>query len=306
MVYSFSVQLFFFISGFLFHVEPDSRVFWRKNKDALIIPYFIWGTLRLLTYNLRQNSLDTFVHSFTGLLLGCNNFLGIRGCGELWFVATLLFLKIIYQHCKGKNIRKVLFVVCIVGAVAYRKMIYHSSIEFMGAAIGNVFVAYPFFYLGHMLATQQYKSRVMSIADKLEGQIGRTCVLAVFVLAIMCVVDFKNGVVFMVYGQYGNNLFLFLLFGLIGIVFTFFVAIFFCKVLNINIAHWINIGSIMILAMHTQIINVLRPLLVKLSDGNPYTFEIALVVVSLGVLLLFVPVTNFFDKYLPITLGYRK
>ena len=42
ITYSFSVQLFFFISGFLFHKENDNRVFWEKNLRLLIIPYLIW------------------------------------------------------------------------------------------------------------------------------------------------------------------------------------------------------------------------------------------------------------------------
>lgn len=41
--YAFSVQLFFFVSGFLFKKCSDSRTFWSKNVQGLIVPYLILG-----------------------------------------------------------------------------------------------------------------------------------------------------------------------------------------------------------------------------------------------------------------------
>lgn len=144
LVYSFSVQLFFFISGFLFHVEYNSKNFWKKSIRSLLVPYLIWGTFRLITFNMKHFDVVILWRSFLGMFLGCNNFMGVRGCGELWFVATLLFLKLIFQY--GRNMKFVyfFFVVSLFAAFLYRRLISGSELEYMGFALGNVFVAYPF------------------------------------------------------------------------------------------------------------------------------------------------------------------
>jgi fucose 4-O-acetylase-like acetyltransferase len=57
ITYSFSVQFFFFISGFLFRREENLNQFACKCFRTLLIPFYIWGGLMLVFYNLQQRSM---------------------------------------------------------------------------------------------------------------------------------------------------------------------------------------------------------------------------------------------------------
>lgn len=47
-IYSFSVPLFFFISGFLFYQSDSFNTFLRKNFYSLIIPYLFINCISLI------------------------------------------------------------------------------------------------------------------------------------------------------------------------------------------------------------------------------------------------------------------
>lgn len=304
LVYSFSVQLFFFISGFLFHVEDNGKNFWKKNIRNLFVPYLIWGVFRLITYNLKCLDFTILLNSLVGLFLGCNNFMGVRGCGELWFVATLLFLKVILQY--GKSIKFVcfFFVVSLFVAILYRKLIASSEWEYMGFALGNVFVAYLFFSLGYLLA-KRYKPRVIKLFSCCERFTLMNSIAMGIVLLMMWNSVNYNGVVLMVYGQYGNSIALYLLFGIIGILFAFLLSTILKRMISKEFAYIINVGSIMILGLHTMMITLIRPHLAKCVDGNSFALDFSMALASLVILCLFVPIIKFMMKYAPVALGSR-
>ncbi len=170
--YSFSVQLFFFISGFLSHYEKSYRTFLKKNSISLLIPYLIWGIVMLIPYNLKQLNSNTCLHSFEGLFLGFYNFFGVRGCGDLWFVMTLFWVKLLVQTF-GK-IRYGIFVfllLCLPMAVVYRNAIDGTAMEYWGMSIGNIFVSYPFFVLGFYMS--HYKQQIASFAETIKQSRGK-------------------------------------------------------------------------------------------------------------------------------------
>lgn len=304
LVYSFSVQLFFLISGFLFHVEDNGKNFWKKNIRSLLVPYLIWGTFRLIAFNIKYFDVAILWRSFLGMFLGCNNFMGVRGCGELWFVATLLFLKVILQY--GRNMKFVyfFFVVSLFAAFLYCRLIAGSELEYMGFALGNVFVAYPFFCLGYLLA-RRYKPLVIKLSSYCEkftlvASMAMGIILLMMWNAVNC-----NGVVLMVYGQYGRSLALYLLFGIIGILFAFLLSTILKRMIFKEFAYIINIGSIMILGVHTMMITLTKPILIKYFDGKSCALDFFMALASLVILCMFVPVIKFAMRFAPIVLGSR-
>ena len=47
-VYTFSVPLFFFISGYLCKIETDYKIFWKKVFYNLILPMFLLSAICLM------------------------------------------------------------------------------------------------------------------------------------------------------------------------------------------------------------------------------------------------------------------
>lgn len=305
ITYSFSVQLFFFISGFLFHKENDNRVFWEKNLRLLIIPYLIWGILRLITYNIKECNFQILVHSFSGLILGCNNFWGARGCGELWFVVTLLCLKFFSQYVGVSYTRiGIITILSLLLALFYRLEIRSTVIEFYGIGLFDSFVAYPYFSLG--IIASKFKNKICVMAD-FSGQHAKFLCFIVFIVFVTLVyIAPINGVVYMVYGQYGYNILLFVLFGIIGIISVFLISLVMSKLIRLaKYAKIINVGSIMILGLHTLFVNKIKILLENFAGDNMLLYEMSLVLASFIILLAFVPLIKITNKYFPIAIGKR-
>ena len=151
VTYAFSVQLFFVVSGFLFKRSVDKQTFWNKNIQGLIVPYFILGGVNWAFTTMRTLDVDTICCSSIGLCMGISNVDNHGGCGGLWFVVTLLLLKIVFQYL---NLRKatMLILVMIPLIFVYRRSIIGRSFEFWGFSFCNIFIAYPFFLIGYLLS----------------------------------------------------------------------------------------------------------------------------------------------------------
>ena len=94
-IYSFSVPLFFVISGFLTRRELSLRVFWKKIFFNLLLPLLIISVVSFGFYDSRLtgdygiNSIAKFIW---GVLIGAHESLM-----ECWFIYTIILLKILYQ-----------------------------------------------------------------------------------------------------------------------------------------------------------------------------------------------------------------
>lgn len=297
--------IFFFISGFLFRREENLNQFACKCFRTLLIPFYIWGGLMLVFYNLQQRSMDIFFYSLEGLFLGCNNFMGVRGCGELWFIVTLLWLKIIMQFNKRDYMTWILVLLSILCAVAYKYLISNTQIAYWGVGVFNSFVAYPFFAIGQSLS--KYKDGIKKIASRIDKYpfVIFISILAFIAITVVLIAP-MNGIVHMVYGGYGNNILLYLIIGIIGIIYMFFIAIFLSKIKSwYKCVRYVNTGSIMVLGIHIGFVNKIRPYLVSIFGNEGFGFELSIISASVLLLLIFIPMIKFFTTYFPITLGYR-
>lgn len=167
LTYSFSVQLFFFISGFLFRREIETEVFWAKNRIDIIIPYFLLGGVNCVYFMLRATEPGCIMKHIAGFLLGISNFDNCGGCGGLWFVATLLVLKVIVQYITRNKELCLLLGIMIPSMVVYRHMLTDLSVEWYGFGIGSTFEAYPFFLCGFVLSNLSYE-KISEVSIRLE------------------------------------------------------------------------------------------------------------------------------------------
>lgn len=220
-VYTFSVPLFFVISGFLCKREAEQKVFWRKLWWNLIVPLLL---IRLICFVLDTSYAvwrDTFevesIFSYWGNLL-----LGIHeGLITMWFVYTLIVLKIILQYApKGRFAQGLLFVILPLTGMWLNEaqpVVAGRDIMASNNAIIASTMAYPFFIIGfHLKRWKQW------LDEKRAWTISGAALLLSLVIVIVCTQ--LNGGVWMYMNGYGQNIFLFLIGGMAGTAMIFVVS----------------------------------------------------------------------------------
>lgn len=291
-IYIFSVPVFFLISGFLSKKETENKQFWKKLIHNLIIPmsliciiYFIINSIKIPIYHVfSYNRIKFYL---------INSVLGFQSSlGTLWFVYTLALLKIIYQFTPNKIMNILFFVLSLIGAYLYNNptIIQNQPIFYVPNAITNTLVAYPFFIIGIYLRKH---IEIISTYNHLPSQI---IGLSVCVITII-ICGHYNGKVWMYHAGYGNNIVLFLIGGLAGSIAIFLIS----KALSCYSFKWtflISKGTIIILGFHVYIIWFIR----KYIEGPSFVDFI----LSILIILVFIPLIHFLERYCPIFIGKYK
>lgn len=149
-MYTFSVPLFFLISGFLFRYETQQRVFWKKLFYNLVLPCLLICLIVLAVESIARLLLGKFdiqivYHRILNIILGHQGkgLIG-GGLGMCWFIYTLIICKLIQQLVHHSQIGKVIvLLICL--SIAF---FYNRNGEFVYNSFMNVTLAYPFFLGG--------------------------------------------------------------------------------------------------------------------------------------------------------------
>lgn len=128
-VYVFSVPLFFVISGFLCRIESDTKVFWKKLWYNLVVPLLLICVLNYLIAAVKGLLSDNYPLPANPLLFLWNMSIGLHSAvGGLWFVYTLIILKIILQFTSRAYLHLLWFVAFAVLAYVHN----HYDISLFG------------------------------------------------------------------------------------------------------------------------------------------------------------------------------
>ena len=96
--YSFHMPLFFFAAGWVYKERPIKTDL-RKRAKSIIIPYFSFGFLILLYWQLFERHFRaselSFTQSLFGLLIGEQNYLDFNA--HLWFLPCFFMLTVFYN-----------------------------------------------------------------------------------------------------------------------------------------------------------------------------------------------------------------
>lgn len=296
-IYSFSVPLFFVISGFLFKRQQSFSLFFRKNFHSIILPYLILCVIKDLSYWIKNiGDMEAFLLSPIAILSGFHTLFDAPGAKNLWFVYTLFILRLVVQLC-GTG-RHALLAVSLVSVAA--SVLYNVSGLDLRWAVTNSFLAMPYFVVGILC-----KNIINELAAKLMG-VNRMVLFAVFcvlMLVVFVVSDF-NGAAWMYQGGFGNNVVLFYLLGLWG-TFAFFTLSVMLNDVHSKIISYISIGTIVILQFHRD---VYHPIGKFIAELNPSVFDEAVytLLASAVVLVVFVPIIMLLGRYAPVFIGGRK
>lgn len=293
-IYAFNVPLFFIVSGYLTRREQSFGIFWNKCLYNLIIPYFILVLINLLGYIIKHLDDCIWMKSIFGVVLGFNSFDGIRSCGTLWFVYTLIIIKIVFQlFIHDRRSMTLVCVLALCGVLAYN----HFNIK-LAWAVTNAMLAMPFFCLGN-LCSSMCKAEFDSLFQKLRYS---NLMLRILLVAILVVTTYfigqYNGNPAMFMGLYGNNPILFAVGALVG-CFSVLAISTILDDIRISFITTISTGSVVILAYHNRF---LHPTITSIPDigGVILTF-----ILSVVVTLVFVPIIMILKRFFPIVLGRR-
>lgn len=241
--------------------------------------------------------------SSIGLFLGISNVDNHGGCGGLWFIVTLLLLKVIFQQITP--LKETILTLGMVPLIFFtREAIIDTSYEFFGFSFLSVFIAYPFFLIGYLLSIFFY-DKIFVLSSLLERKYRKLSFgLGVIVLTLLYVVSPINGVVYMIYGGWGNHFAIFILYSIIGIMGVYFLALYFsCR--KIKWVTTISVGSIVILAFQGYFIERIAPRLETLCLGKNNLYECCSVVASVIIMFVFIPIIKLCQRYFPMLLGKR-
>lgn len=281
-IYSFNVPLFF-LSGLLYHREASHAEFKHKTIRTLVIPYVLICSINLMIalfgdFSSNVQILKRCFFMFVGLF---------DGCGPMWFVGSLVVIKVIAYYCTRKDIMCMLLVLSMVAPVVLDKM----NVNTHGWVVTNSFLALPFFYAG-----MYCKKKCFNL--KFNAKLSLPTIIIGGV--ILCILSQKNGCVFMYTGHYGNMLSLFFANAFIGI----FIILVFAKYIGCRMAslvETISIGSILILGFHGHLLTLYKVIPTSCLMGDSFKY-----IYSLLVLIVFVPIITVTKKYCPILIGARK
>lgn len=289
-IYVFHVPLFFVISGFLCKKESVQQVFWKKLWYNLLVPMVIMVILNFIYACILQLMDGTFEVKIFYWFVRNILFGMVSGFDALWFVYTLILLKIIYQYCSSKIMFNILVVLMLALAYIYNHFDFSSYPFFMNApnALINIFTAYPFFAVG--IFVRDFKGIINDWNHKAMLLFSAICGLF-----LVCISDYYNNYVAMYRCDYGSQMFWFLVGGVMGSIMIFAVS----KLLGhtskpINI---ISRGTIIILGFHKMFIDLVRAF---------FPASCIDIVFAAIIIIIFVPVIVWVESYTPILAGkYR-
>ena len=299
-VYVFSVPSFFILSGFLFKKEPWN-LFIKKSFWNYFVPMLIlllinviykalvngWGFLPIMKVILR---------SMAGYQ-GENYAYG--GLGALWFVYTLIVCRLILQLILHTSHQSTILFFTIVVFLFVCVLYNHHEVSpyFQYSSIVNVLLAFPFFAIGFLLSS--FKKRICTLPINLI-----TTLLFCLSIILIYVCGKNNGLVYLYMCSYGNRLILCLLGGVAGFYSLLYLSRL-CEILiGIKTAiETLGQGTIIILGLHIILMSLLtdlRSALLGLENGYD------LYLLSLVILLAFIPINIFCKRFFPILCGkYR-
>lgn len=289
-VYAFNVPVFFLLSGYLSHPEPSMGQCLNKVWRTLGIPYLILATLKAAGYMLGHIGDGQWLWSVVAIAGGFHQLHGAAGCSNLWFVYTLILVKIVYNVMPRRRLWLALG--AILAAAIYRA----CGLEWMWS-VTNVALALPFFMLGNALRDASWVKKVNQVRP-LVALIGfALCAALTYGISLF------NGSAMLFMCKFGGNALLFVAAALTGCAMIWLLSLalgrYDSRALRLSAA-----GTIVTLVFHREL---LHPL-IKFINGQGWSVWLtnaALFASSVAVMFAFIPIIYYVNRSCPVMLGGR-
>ncbi len=224
-VYSFSIPLFFFLSGYCYNQKKytDFYTLLKSRTKALLVPYAIFGVISYafwVMYNALLNSLpENYLEVFLQLFLAQG---GIEFNAALWFVPCLFLIEIVFYGLNKFNLSAKLLVGVFFAWLGYLVVQPNSFFDFKELPWSiEVIPSAMFFYIGGALL--RAKCGFSYIPKLVREYKWVSLVCAILLSAFLLLSSQNNGRISMESGVL-NNPFLFYFNGYLGISAVFLTS----------------------------------------------------------------------------------
>lgn len=296
-IYAFNVPVFFIISGYLCHREASFGKCFDKTLHNLIIPYFILAAIKVAGPVIKHIGDGEWIWSVAAVLGGFHSLNDAPGCSNLWFVYSLVIVKLLFQVSSGKR-DIALAMACLAGAVVYNDILH---LEWRWA-VSNCLLAYPFFIIGNSLRDKDILQRLVTSARQYRYG---AALAAALLIAVTYIVGTQNGQAKLYMGQYANNIVLFAIGALTGSMSVFVLSALLDGV-RLKITRVISSGTIVILVFHRELLHPLLKEIGKTDTLSLLTVNTLVFVSAVIVVMAFYPIILLVKRFIPIVLGRRK
>lgn len=296
-IYAFNVPVFFIISGYLCHREASFGKCFDKTLHNLIIPYFILAAIKVAGPVIKHIGDGEWIWSVAAVLGGFHSLNDAPGCSNLWFVYSLVIVKLLFQVSSGKR-DIALAMAYLAGAVVYNDILH---LEWRWA-VSNCLLAYPFFIIGNSLRDKDILQRLVTSARQYRYG---AALAAALLIAVTYIVGTQNGQAKLYMGQYANNIVLFAIGALTGSMAVFVLSALLDGV-RLKITRVISSGTIVILVFHRELLHPLLKEIGKTDTSSLLTVNTLVFVSAVIVVMAFYPIILLVKRFIPIVLGRRK
>ena len=296
-IYAFNVPVFFIISGYLCHREASFGKCFDKTLHNLIIPYFILAAIKVAGPVIKHIGDGEWIWSVAAVLGGFHSLNDAPGCSNLWFVYSLVIVKLLFQVSSDKR-DIALAMACLAGAVVYNDILH---LEWRWA-VSNCLLAYPFFIIGNSLRDKDILQRLVTSARQYRYV---AALAAALLIAVTYIVGTQNGQAKLYMGQYANNIVLFAIGALTGSMAVFVLSALLDGV-RLKITRVISSGTIVILVFHRELLHPLLKEIGKTDTSSLLTVNTLVFVSAIIVVMAFYPIILLVKRFIPIVLGRRK
>ena len=296
-IYAFNVPVFFIISGYLCHREASFGKCFDKTLHNLIIPYFILAAIKVAGPVIKHIGDGEWIWSVAAVIGGFHSLNDAPGCSNLWFVYSLVIVKLLFQVSSGRR-DLALAMACLAGAVVYNDILH---LEWRWA-VSNCLLAYPFFIIGNSLRDKDIVQRLVISARQYRYG---AAFAAVLLIAVTYIVGTQNGQAKLYMGQYANNIVLFAIGALTGSMAVFVLSALLDGV-RLKITRVISSGTIVILVFHRELLHPLLKEIGKMDTSSLLTVNTLVFASAVIVVLAFYPIILLVKRFFPIVLGRRK
>lgn len=115
-IYAFNVPLFFVVSGYLTRQDRGFKESAGKVAVGLAIPYILLALIKVAGYAIKHIADGKALWALLFLLVGVHDYNGISGCNNLWFVYTLILIKLLFPPIRRcPTVIVLLAICCLIG-----------------------------------------------------------------------------------------------------------------------------------------------------------------------------------------------
>lgn len=305
LINAFHMPIFFFASG-LFIKQQKFKVHLAKDFKSLLQPYFICSLLALSIcwispilhpelYPGYNTFFDIFTHAIIGIFIMDDKITNYSflPCGPLWFLPSLFIARLFFQIAIKIYTNKSSLILILSGFISIA--LYYNTRNYNFLSIDSTFMCYPFLLLGYFFN----KISLQNLFIRLKY-------IFIFPLGIIFyLLSIKNGAVNVDGGIYGNNLILFYINALLGILFL--ICFVFCfNYKKITTISFLGQNSLIVLISHAYILIPIK-ILLKLAHLDLSNLHLSVsILISLLVMFISYYFSKIILKYIPFIVGKTK